>query len=94
VALDLTSAGGVCVDVSGIARSDDVLQAAALLACWSDDYGRVEAANALADVGAGPQRRFLIVLDELWRALGSNVPGVVDQVNALTRSTAQTASGS
>ena len=85
VALDLTSGGGVCVDVSGIARSDDVLQAAALLACWSDGYGRVEAANALADVGAGPQRRFLIVLDELWRALGSNVPGVVDQVNALTR---------
>lgn len=74
----------VVYDVSSIDDSDMDLQAAVLLACWSAGFGTVNVANALADAGLEPRRHYLVILDELWRALRVG-RGMVDRVDALTR---------
>jgi hypothetical protein len=74
----------VVYDVSSIDDADTDLQAAILLACWSAGFGTVNIANALADAGLEPRRHYLVVLDELWRALRVG-KGMVDRVDALTR---------
>jgi len=44
----------------------------------------VDAASALAGLGAGPRRSYLGVMDELWRAL-RGAPGLVEYADSLTR---------
>jgi hypothetical protein len=74
----------VVFDMSAIGDAETDLQAAALLACWSYGFGVINAANALADAAAGPRRHYLVVMDELWRALRAG-RGIVDRVDVLTR---------
>jgi hypothetical protein len=74
----------VVFDVSGIDEGDEQLQAAILLACWSDGFATVNVAAALADAGLEPQRHYLVVMDELHRALRVGV-GLVDRLDLLTR---------
>lgn len=74
----------VVFDVSSIDDADTALQAAALLASWSQAFGAIEAQNALADAGAQPQRTVILCLDELWRSL-RGARGLVEHVDAVSR---------
>ncbi|PLW00134.1 ATP/GTP-binding protein [Corynebacterium ulcerans] len=74
----------VCIDVSSIDRGDSAMKAAVMLSCWSAAFGAIEAAHLLADAGLGPQKLFSVALDEMWQVLAS-APGMVSQVDALTR---------
>jgi len=77
-------APAVSVDLSAVRASGDKLLTAAMLCTWSYGFGCVDAATALADLGAGPRRSYLGVMDELWRAL-RGAPGLVEHADSLTR---------
>ncbi len=77
-------APAVSVDLSAVRAAGDKLLTAAMLCTWSYGFGCVDAATALADLGSGPRRSYLGVMDELWRALRGG-PGLVEHADSLTR---------
>lgn len=74
----------VCFDISSIADSDEGLQAAALLTCWTYGFGVISNAQVLADYGVIPRQLYHMVVDEMWRALRAG-PGMVDRFDRSTR---------
>lgn len=74
----------VVYDVSSIGEDNMDLQAAVLMACWSQSFGMINIAHVLADVGIEPRRHYFAIVDELWRALRAG-RGMVDRMDALTR---------
>ncbi len=77
-------APAVVVDLSAVTGAGDALMAASMLATWSYGHAMIEASLALSRLKGQPTRRFLAVLDEMWRALrGSSA--LVEQADALTR---------
>jgi hypothetical protein len=77
-------APAVSVDISTVRAAGDKLLTAAMLCTWSYGFGCVDAASALAELGAAPRRSYLAVMDELWRAL-RGAPGLVEHADSLTR---------
>jgi hypothetical protein len=77
-------APAVSVDISAVKAAGDKLLTAAMLCTWSYGFGCVDAASALASLGAAPARSYLAVMDELWRAL-RGAPGLVEHADSLTR---------
>jgi len=77
-------APAVSVDISAVRAAGDKLLTAAMLCTWSYGFGCVDAASALAGLGAAPRRSYLGVMDELWRAL-RGAPGLVEHADSLTR---------
>jgi len=75
----------VCVDVSAVSRQSETVLSSAMLASWSEMFSTIEAANALADAGVEPQRNYLVVLDEMWRAMRLEGAGLVDKADSVTR---------
>ncbi len=74
----------VSVDISAVKAAGDQLLTAAMLSTWSYAFGTVDAAAALADLGLGPRRSWMGIMDELWRAL-RGAPGLVEYADSLTR---------
>ncbi|OYO21478.1 hypothetical protein CGZ93_10390 [Enemella dayhoffiae] len=80
--LDLTKPGGF--DVSQIDDEDEAKQAAVQLACWSYGVASIALMTRMADLELAPRRRYLLIMDELWRLL--RVSGhLVYRVDKLTR---------
>jgi hypothetical protein len=77
-------APAVSVDISAVKAAGDKLLTAAMLCTWSYGFGCVDAASALAGLGAAARRSYVAVMDELWRAL-HGAPGLVEHADSLTR---------
>lgn len=81
----------VCFNLSGVSKDDRKLRAALQLTSWTQGFGAIATAHALADAGKGADPadpyqvpRYFAVMDELWSALREG-EGMVDRVDALGR---------
>ena len=71
-------------DMSEVDDNDLQLQGALQLVCWSYGSAVVQGAKTLAAAGLAPERIYLLVMDELWRALRASLQ-MVDRIDAITR---------
>ncbi|WP_236263393.1 ATP/GTP-binding protein [Actinomyces sp. zg296] len=74
----------VVFDVSALEQANKDLQAAVLLSTWSYGFATIALSQSLADAGLLARRSYNLVMDELWRILGTS-SGMVDRINSLTR---------
>ncbi|MBU2698829.1 MULTISPECIES: ATP/GTP-binding protein [Pimelobacter] len=74
----------VVFDLSAFEEMDPILQAGVQLVCWTYGSTTLAAAKVLADAGLAPRRVYLLVMDELWRALRA-AEFMVDRVDEITR---------
>ena len=74
----------LCFDVSSVKPGETELLAACLVATWSTGFGALNITHALADAGLEKERRYFLILDEVWQALRVG-HGMVDHYDALTR---------
>lgn len=75
---------GICYDISALNKLDSRLQGAIMMACWNEGFSAIELHNRMVDAGYVKQKRFYIVLDELWRVLGFG-KSIINEIDALTR---------
>ncbi|MEU6059080.1 ATP-binding protein [Streptomyces sp. NPDC047097] len=79
VALDV-DAPAVSVDISALrARGNDVVSAG-MIATWAYTYSSIDSARSIGMT----DRRLVLPMDEMWRALRSG-PGLVDAMDAISR---------
>lgn len=71
-------------DLSAVDAMDSRLQAGLQLVCWSYGSAAVASAKYLSDAGLAPRRTYLMVMDELWRALRA-ADFMVDRVDEIAR---------
>ncbi|GAA1250117.1 ATPase [Janibacter melonis] len=74
----------VVFDMSGVDEDDLRMQAALQLVCWSYGSAVVQGAKIKAEAGLGPERIYVLVMDELWRVLRASLQ-MVDRIDAITR---------
>lgn len=82
--IDIDRYKGVCFNISEIGEYDFNMQAAIMLACWSDGFATINRTNILVDYGMANNTSFYVILDELWRILRVG-HGIVDRIDVLTR---------
>ncbi|MEU4038654.1 ATP-binding protein [Streptomyces collinus] len=74
------SAPAVSVDISALrARGNDVVSAG-MIATWAYTYSAIDSARSIGLM----DRRLVLPMDEMWRALRSG-PGLVDAMDAISR---------
>jgi hypothetical protein len=79
VPLDI-SAPAVSVDISSLrARGNDVVSAG-MIAVWAYTYSAIDSARSIGLM----DRKLVVPMDEMWRALRSG-PGLVDAMDAISR---------
>jgi type IV secretory pathway VirB4 component len=78
------AAPAISVDISRVHAAGDTLLSAAMLCTWAWGHAAVDATAVLAEQHLAPRRRWLGVMDELWRAL-RGASGLVEHADALTR---------
>lgn len=78
------AAPAVGVDISRVSSAGDTIVAAAILSTWAYAFSMIDGAEAMAQAGKAPRRRYACVLDEMWRAL-RGAPGLVEFADSLTR---------
>ncbi|MBU2698562.1 hypothetical protein [Pimelobacter sp. 30-1] len=82
----------VNVDLQVMQKKPDDELAAVMLACWSEVFSTIEAANALTDAGLLAQIYVNTVMDEMWRGMrlpGANLVDKADRITRLQRNDAQ-----